>query len=174
MKKVICAIVLCLTLTTPAFGKSISLGGGTSNSHSEDDGNSCLNDGWFGNVSYDQTILSVKEGFAKFKLGGTFWSIQYTESDRENVNSKCTNTRRRTDNIITADGTMQFSIWRIRPFVKGSIGVDISKQGKAYFGIVPGINVVLTKSFSVEVYRTELDNGDKVHRIRGINIRYEF
>ena len=171
---VLVAVLLVLPAPASATSNTLSVGGGVTSPHSEGDSNSCLDAGWFGNASYNRNIFSLGDRLVDFKLGGTFWHFAYTESDREYKGAERTNTRQRNNNIITVDGRVQVNIWKIRPFLQSSFGLELSGNGGLYRAIVTGLSLKITDSFSLELYRTELRDMDTWHRIKGINVCFEF
>lgn len=171
---VLIAGVVMFTTTAIAGSNALTLSYGETSPHSENDGGSCLDGGWVGSLSYDKRILSYGEDRMALTLGGTLWHMDYTESDRDEKGDKRTNTHRRTDNIITADARVHVRVWRLRPFVRGSMGFQVGSDYDPYHALYVGLNLKFTKSLSIEAYWTELSNNSTWHRLKIIGLRYEF
>jgi opacity protein-like surface antigen len=173
MKKLLIAGTVALMLATTASVRAerkvgvTAQGGSILQSHSDCDGNHCLDGLWLAGVGMDYEVLD-SERFT-FRPGVYVYHLEYEESYRETSRDKREKTKTKSANIATAMIRAGVKIWDVvKVYGIGGYSVD---SFLVYGG---GISLDLDDSWTLEAENLFFDDGCDQHEAITAGVRYRF
>jgi len=171
MKKLLIASTVALMLATTAgvraeVGITVQ-GGGVLQSHSERNGDHCLDGLWIAGLGVDYEVLDSRN--LTFRPGVYYYHIEHNESYREKSSDKKENTKTRTANVAAAmirAGVKIKDVWQVY-FLTG-YSVDSFLIGGG------GVNLRLDDNWTLETEALFFDDGDDSHEAIVGGLRFNF
>lgn len=173
MKKILVLASLLALMSSPGFAEKnhFTIRGGRDRPHSEADGDSCLNDGTVLNISYSRTIVKYNPFFSGtvhkpffVDTGVDYFRLNYSKSDRENVNSPRTNTRDRRDNMLGIHAKPGVTLGILTLYATVNVATDF-KNSYLYYGYGGGFSVRLYKNVSLDISRVRFYSENHYHKL---------